>query len=483
MRDWPRVIFPSDRDTQPGPRDRHETLIIAQVGAVTRLEPLLRALPAQSPTVSGPLSRNIPSGPAVPHPKGDRATVDCRRSRGHPGGHGGAVPLGGGALPPGVAVRASAWRPSTACRRAPSRPSGLGPSCTTSGKLEVPERILAKPGRLTEREWARLRHHPEAGLALVQRLGFDEAVAEIVLYHHERIDGSGYPDWLVGGGDPVGGPDRQRHGRVRRPDEPAGLPGRPLDRRGPRAAGPRGGRPLLPVGRERPALASARDARSTWNRTTASPTSRTRCPARPRSRSPPRPGRLPAPLWTTTALSASAVGTGELRTERDSSRPALSHCAAAPARSDVTSSRSVPVQCPDDRSSTASPRSTAGLKAVDNLSFSVAGGEVVGLIGPNGAGKTSTLKCMVGIQAPERRDRPHRRPRHRRRRDRGEAPAGLHARRAAAVRLPDGARAPRPGRAALRRDSTCEERSQALLQELELSGQGDGAARRAVARA
>ncbi len=40
------------------------------------------------------------------------------------------------------------------------------------------------------------------------------------------------------------------------------------------------------------------------------------------------------------------------------------------------------------------------LEAVTGLSFSVAGGEVVGLIGPNGAGKTTTLKCMVGIQAP-----------------------------------------------------------------------------------
>ena len=40
------------------------------------------------------------------------------------------------------------------------------------------------------------------------------------------------------------------------------------------------------------------------------------------------------------------------------------------------------------------------LEAVAGLSFSVAGGEVVGLIGPNGAGKTTTLKCMVGIQAP-----------------------------------------------------------------------------------
>jgi ABC-2 type transport system ATP-binding protein len=39
-------------------------------------------------------------------------------------------------------------------------------------------------------------------------------------------------------------------------------------------------------------------------------------------------------------------------------------------------------------------------KAVDGLSFEVAAGEIVGLIGPNGAGKTSTLRCLVGIQAP-----------------------------------------------------------------------------------
>src|SRR5712691_2083971 len=39
-------------------------------------------------------------------------------------------------------------------------------------------------------------------------------------------------------------------------------------------------------------------------------------------------------------------------------------------------------------------------KAVDDLSFAVRAGEIVGLIGPNGAGKTSTLRCVVGIQAP-----------------------------------------------------------------------------------
>ncbi len=65
------------------------------------------------------------------------------------------------------------------------------------GKLEVPPRLLDKPGRLTEREWHRLRRHPETGLALVDRLGFGSRVAEIVLYHHERFDGSGYPDSLA----------------------------------------------------------------------------------------------------------------------------------------------------------------------------------------------------------------------------------------------------------------------------------------------
>jgi len=43
-----------------------------------------------------------------------------------------------------------------------------------------------------------------------------------------------------------------------------------------------------------------------------------------------------------------------------------------------------------------------GLRAVDDLSFDVAPGEIVGLIGPNGAGKTSTLRCIVGIQSPSR---------------------------------------------------------------------------------
>jgi putative nucleotidyltransferase with HDIG domain len=74
----------------------------------------------------------------------------------------------------------------------------LGALLHDLGKMIIPEKILSKPGRLTDREWARLRNHPEAGVAMVDRLGFDSSVAEIVLYHHERMDGSGYPDGMTG---------------------------------------------------------------------------------------------------------------------------------------------------------------------------------------------------------------------------------------------------------------------------------------------
>lgn len=74
----------------------------------------------------------------------------------------------------------------------------LGALLHDLGKLTIPPRILSKPGRLTDREWERLRNHPEAGVAMVDRLGFDPSIAEIVLYHHERMDGSGYPDGMLG---------------------------------------------------------------------------------------------------------------------------------------------------------------------------------------------------------------------------------------------------------------------------------------------
>jgi putative nucleotidyltransferase with HDIG domain len=66
------------------------------------------------------------------------------------------------------------------------------------GKMMVPSDILSKPGRLREQEWRALQDHPEYGFDMAERLGFDSAILDIILYHHERNDSSGYPDGLAG---------------------------------------------------------------------------------------------------------------------------------------------------------------------------------------------------------------------------------------------------------------------------------------------
>jgi len=66
------------------------------------------------------------------------------------------------------------------------------------GKLTVPAEILAKPGRLTEAEFNLIRQHPLAGYEIVRTIEFTRPVAEMVLQHHERCDGSGYPRGLRG---------------------------------------------------------------------------------------------------------------------------------------------------------------------------------------------------------------------------------------------------------------------------------------------
>ena len=65
------------------------------------------------------------------------------------------------------------------------------------GKLLTPARILSKPGRPNSREWQELKNHPELGREIAHRSGFDDDVCAIVLYHHERHDGQGYPDGLA----------------------------------------------------------------------------------------------------------------------------------------------------------------------------------------------------------------------------------------------------------------------------------------------
>jgi putative nucleotidyltransferase with HDIG domain/PAS domain S-box-containing protein len=65
------------------------------------------------------------------------------------------------------------------------------------GKIAVPAEILAKPGRLSEVEFNLIRQHPETGFEILGAIDFGRPVAEMVLQHHERLDGSGYPRGLT----------------------------------------------------------------------------------------------------------------------------------------------------------------------------------------------------------------------------------------------------------------------------------------------
>jgi putative nucleotidyltransferase with HDIG domain len=71
------------------------------------------------------------------------------------------------------------------------------------GKTVIPNRILGKAGPLSEAEFAIVKRHPEAGARLVERLG-DPELTRIVLHHHERLDGAGYPAGLKGEEIPLG---------------------------------------------------------------------------------------------------------------------------------------------------------------------------------------------------------------------------------------------------------------------------------------
>ncbi len=60
------------------------------------------------------------------------------------------------------------------------------------GKLGVPEAILNKPAKLTEEEWSVMRSHPKVGVKILSPLATFAPIANLILYHHERMDGKGY---------------------------------------------------------------------------------------------------------------------------------------------------------------------------------------------------------------------------------------------------------------------------------------------------
>ena len=72
------------------------------------------------------------------------------------------------------------------------------------GKLAVPDHIISKPGRLTPEEFEKMKIHPIIGADILERVAFPYPVAPIVRAHHEKWDGSGYPDGLKAEQIPIG---------------------------------------------------------------------------------------------------------------------------------------------------------------------------------------------------------------------------------------------------------------------------------------
>lgn len=64
------------------------------------------------------------------------------------------------------------------------------------GKLVIDLACIQKPGKLTKEEWDLIKKHPEVGASIIEPLNFMDEEKDIILHHHERMDGTGYPDGI-----------------------------------------------------------------------------------------------------------------------------------------------------------------------------------------------------------------------------------------------------------------------------------------------
>jgi putative nucleotidyltransferase with HDIG domain len=74
----------------------------------------------------------------------------------------------------------------------------VGASLHDIGKVRIPPTVLNKPGKLTPEEFDLIKKHPEWGLEILEDIEFPWLIEPIIRWHHEKIDGSGYPDGLAG---------------------------------------------------------------------------------------------------------------------------------------------------------------------------------------------------------------------------------------------------------------------------------------------
>jgi len=72
------------------------------------------------------------------------------------------------------------------------------------GKVQIPDEILKKAGKLSDEEFSSIKKHPELGVELLRGKEFPWEIKPLILYHHEKIDGRGYPLGLKGEDIPMG---------------------------------------------------------------------------------------------------------------------------------------------------------------------------------------------------------------------------------------------------------------------------------------
>ena len=92
------------------------------------------------------------------------------------------------------------------------------------GKFVLPDRILKSNARLSEADWEQIRRHPYEGARIVSQVDGYRPIGDIIMAHHERPDGLGYPRGLEGDDVPGDLADHRRRRRLRRPDRPRHLP-------------------------------------------------------------------------------------------------------------------------------------------------------------------------------------------------------------------------------------------------------------------
>ena len=74
----------------------------------------------------------------------------------------------------------------------------LGATIHDIGKIYIPAEILNRPGKLTDVEFSMIKSHTEVGYEVIKEVEFPWPLAQMIRQHHERLDGSGYPDGLKG---------------------------------------------------------------------------------------------------------------------------------------------------------------------------------------------------------------------------------------------------------------------------------------------